>query len=66
MESIIGIVRRLSPNKYIGKSEKSELEKLCEEVDKVKYSKLVEGLKEVIKATKYKKKLKETLDSQEN
>lgn len=63
MNSIITFINKLSLNKYIGKTEKTELEKLCVELDKIKYEKLIEGLKEIIKATKYTKKLKERLDN---
>lgn len=63
MNGIINIVKKLLPNKYIAQSDKKELEKLCEELDKIKHDKLIEGLKEVIKSTKYTKKLKETLEN---
>ncbi len=63
MENILGIIKKLLPNKYIPKTEKIELEKFCKDLDKIKYEKLLEGLKEVINATKYTKKLKETLDN---
>lgn len=63
MNSIITFIQKLSPNKYIGKTEKSELEKLCDELDEIKYEKLIEGLKEVINAKKYTKKLKERLEN---
>lgn len=62
MNNIISIIKRLSPNKYIAKTDKTELEKFCDELDEIKYEKLIEGIKEVIKATKYTKKLKELLD----
>jgi hypothetical protein len=63
MNSIINIIKGLSPNKYIGKNDKAELEKLAGELDKIKYEKLIEGLKDVISASKYTKKLKDTLDN---
>lgn len=63
MISIINIIKRLSPNKYIAKTDKTELENICKDLDKIKYEKLLEGLKEVINATKYTKKLKDTLDN---
>ena len=63
MNSIIKLIQNLSPNKYIPKTEKTELVKLCEELDKIKYEKLIEGLKEVISAQKYTKKLKETIEN---
>ena len=63
MNSIITLIQKLTPNKYICKTEKTELEKLCDELDKIKYKKLIEGLTEVINATKYTKKLKERLDN---
>ena len=62
MNNIISIIKRLSPNKYIAKTDKTELEKFCDELDEIKYEKLIEGIKEVIKAKKYTKKLKELLD----
>ena len=63
MNSIIKLIQNLSPNKYIPKTEKTELVKLCEELDKIKYEKLIEGLKEVISAQKYTKKLKKTIEN---
>lgn len=63
MNSILSLIKRLSPNKYIGKPEKKELENLSKNLDKRKHEKLLEVLNEVIKATKYTKKLKETLEN---
>jgi len=63
MNSIIKLIQNLSPNKYIPKTEKTELVKLCEELDQIKYKKLIEGLKEVLSAQKYTKKLKVTIEN---
>jgi hypothetical protein len=62
METIKRIINKLSPNKYIAKNEKNELERLCNELDEKKNEKLIEGLNEVIKSKKYTNKLKETLE----
>jgi hypothetical protein len=62
MESILGIIKKLSPGKYVPKTEKTELENLCKDLDQIKHKKLLEGLNDVINSTKYTKKLKETLD----
>ncbi len=63
MNTIKEIIKGLSPNRYIPKSNKDELNKLIDELDKIKYEKLIEGLKEVISASKFTKKLKDTLDN---
>ena len=63
MNNILSIIRRLSPNKYIAKTDKTELEILCKNLDKIKHEKLLEGLNDVLNSTKYTKKLKETLDN---
>lgn len=63
MESIKTLIKSLTPNKYISKTDKSELENLCKNLDKIKHEKLLEGLNNVINSTKYTKKLKETLDN---
>lgn len=63
MNSIIKLIKNLSPNKYIQKTDKTELEKLCEDLDKIKHEKLIECVKDVIKSTKYTKKLKETIEN---
>ncbi len=63
MNSIINIIKSLTPNKYIPKPDKTELERLANELDKIKYHKLIECLKEVISSSKCTKKLKDTLDN---
>ncbi len=63
MNTLKEIIKSLNPNRYIPKSNKDEINKLITELDKIKYKKLIEGLTEVINATKYTKKLKETLDN---
>ncbi len=62
MDSLRDIIKELEPNKYIAKTNKNELEKLCNELDKIKYEKIIEGLMEIIKSKKYTKKLKETIE----
>ncbi len=57
MKGVISIIKKLSPNKYIAKTDKTELEKLCKNLDEIKHEKLLEGLKETINSTKYTKKL---------
>lgn len=63
MESIKSLIKSLTLNKYISKSDKSELENLCKNLDKIKHEKLLEGLNDVINSTKYTKKLKETIEN---
>lgn len=63
MESIKSLIKSLPPNKYISKTDKSELENLCKNLDKIKHEKLLEGLNDVINSTKYTKKLKETIEN---
>lgn len=63
MNSIINVIKRLTPNKYIPKPDKTELEELCKKIDKIKHDKLVEILEEVIRSKTFTKKSKEILDN---
>jgi hypothetical protein len=58
MDKINNIIKGLTINKYIPKTERSELENVCKELDKTKHDKILEELKEMIKTSKYTKKQK--------
>jgi len=40
MNTILGIIKRLSPNKYIAKTDKTELENLCKDLDSQENNKI--------------------------
>lgn len=62
MNSILSIIKSLTPSRYIVKSEKTELENLCKNLDETKYEKLIPVINNIITSTIYTKKLKETVD----
>jgi very-short-patch-repair endonuclease len=56
------IINRLSPNKYIGKLDKDEIKKICNELDHARHEELIEILNELLNSSKYTKKVKEKID----
>jgi hypothetical protein len=62
MEKLNDIFSDLICGKHIVKAKKTEIEELCNILDKIKYYKLIEVLKDVIESTKYTKKLRDTIE----
>jgi hypothetical protein len=62
MDKLDNILNGLTCGKRIVKTKKTEIEELCNELDKMKYDKLIEALKNVILSRKYTKKLRDTIE----
>jgi hypothetical protein len=62
MDKIKDAISGLKPSKHISKVEKTEINELIEQLDKIKYDKLIKELNNVVNATKYTKKLNERLN----
>ena len=62
MDRITNLLKSFTVGKYIQKTQKTEIEEFCEDLDDIKYEKLKETLKDVIDSTKYTKKLNEKIE----
>jgi hypothetical protein len=62
VKSVFTAIGNLTYGERIKKAHKTEIEQLTKDLDDIKFNKLKDTLIELVKSTKYTKKLKETLD----
>ncbi len=62
MDRFASLVKSFVVGKYIQKVQKTEIEEFCEDLDDIKYDKLKESLKDLVKSSKYTKKLNDKLE----